>query len=216
MLDWNPMAELGRPSAPRNVPNPVSGAELEHALARSNQWWRLVIMLAAYAGLRVSEIARQRREDVDQVRLVVRGKGDVTAAVPTHPLLWTAVEALPAGPLVRRPHGGLVTGNWLTERARGHFDRLGLPAVHLHRFRHWFGTTLQERYGDLRLTQELMRHASPATTAGYAQVTDARRRAAVAGLPVLGEQLQDAEAEGAEAQHGGEGGQGPPGLLEGT
>jgi len=44
--------------------------------------------------------------------------------------------------------------------------RLGVPAS-AHQLRHWFGTSIYGSTHDLRLTQELMGHQSPVTTAGY-------------------------------------------------
>jgi len=184
-LDWNPMADMPSPRRPRRVPDPVTDDELASALAGSGPWWRRAVLLAAYAGLRASEIARLMREDVCESSLRVWGKGDVGACLPTHPLVWAAVVDLPPGPLFITPHGLQATGRWLSAKARYHFDRLGLFEVHMQRFRHWFGTMIQERYGDIRLTQELMRHASPVSTAGYTQVTGERRAQAVAALPVL-------------------------------
>lgn len=184
-LGWNPMADIPRPRPPRCLPDPVDDAELALALDRSDRWWQLVIVLAAYAGLRAGEICRLAREDVTEVRLTVLGKGEKARAVPTHPLVWAVVAQLPPGPLIAMSAGGPAKSRWLSNRARIHFDRLGLPNVHLHRFRHWFGTTVQRLQGDLRVTQELLGHASPATTAGYAAVADAQLRAAVTALPPL-------------------------------
>jgi integrase/recombinase XerD len=188
MADYDPMTEIPRPRMPARVPKPVTDAELARALDGSDATWRLVITLAAYAGLRVSEIRRLRREDVTAEWLTVReGKGGQDAILPTHPAVWRLVRDLPAGPVV----DAAVTAH-LSASARRHFDGLGLPEVHMHRIRHWFGTAVQRAQGDLRVTQELMRHASPATTAGYAKITDGQRRQAVTALPIPASSLQDA------------------------
>jgi site-specific recombinase XerC len=61
--------------------------------------------------------------------------------------------------------------------------RQGLPAS-LHQARHWYGTNvLRSSGGNLRVAQELLRHASPATTAGYTFITSIERADAVAALP---------------------------------
>jgi site-specific recombinase XerD len=66
---------------------------------------------------------------------------------------------------------------------------LGVPQpMGLHMLRHAYATALLRATEDggaganLRVTQELMRHASPATTAVYTQVTDQERRRAVLNL----------------------------------
>jgi site-specific recombinase XerD len=57
----------------------------------------------------------------------------------------------------------------------------------LHTLRHWFGTqTLRVNGGDLRQTQELMRHQSPVSTAIYTWVDPKAAAVTVAALPVLG------------------------------
>ncbi|MFR9758230.1 tyrosine-type recombinase/integrase [Streptomyces sp. TR06-5] len=53
-----------------------------------------------------------------------------------------------------------------------------------HQLRHRFGTAVYRASGrDLLLTQRLMRHASPATTAGYAAVADEEVHVVVCALP---------------------------------
>lgn len=184
-LDGDPAAELPRPKAPRLMPKPVSDAELARAL-QSPEPWYTAIVLAAYAGLRAEEIGRAQREHVTEDRLLVpNGKGGEPGVVSTHPFLWLVVQERPDGPLVLDRLGRPVTGRWLSINARAHFDALGMPEVHLHRFRHWFGSQIQATFHDLRITQECLRHASVTSTQGYTMVTGKQRAAAVGMLPVL-------------------------------
>jgi site-specific recombinase XerD len=60
---------------------------------------------------------------------------------------------------------------------------LHMHGVRMHRFRHWFGTMIQRLYKDILVTQRLLGHASPATTAGYVLVAAEQTRAAVDLLP---------------------------------
>lgn len=195
MLPADPTSKMTRPRTPGVVPHPVTDAELEHALDRStprwphkyppDQRWRLAILLSAYAGLRVADILALRREDITEARIrIEHGKGDRAAEQPTHPMVWAAVESLPSG-LVIPAWSGWPSGR-LSAQARRHFDNIGMPKVHLHRFRHWYATTLLTSGADIRVVQTLMRHKSLATTAGYLQVADARRVAAVNLLPPMG------------------------------
>lgn len=184
-LDWDPSADLARPRNPNRVPHPVTEEELNAALSRSDRRWRLVVLLASYAGLRAGEISRLRREDVteEQIR-VVRGKGGRDAVLPTHPAIWALVARMPAGLLVRTRTGKQFTGDQLSVMARHHFDSIEMPEVHLHRFRHFFATALLRAGSDIRTVQDLMRHSSLATTAGYIAVTDEQKVKAVSGLPM--------------------------------
>lgn len=186
-LDWDPSSALTPPRDPTGVPHPVTDSELRDALARSSGHWRLVITLAAYAGLRRADICHLRREDVtaDTIR-IERGKGGKSAVLPTHPEIWRLVEPMPPGRLVR------AADHNMSRYARRHFDAIGMPEVHLHRFRHYFATALLRGGADVRVVQSLMRHSSLQTTARYLDIADGQRRLAISTLPVLSSPLQDA------------------------
>jgi len=195
-LTLDPMALLDRPPAGDRLPDPVTDAELEHALARSpRQPWGMAIMLAAYAGLRCFELAALERQDVtaDEIR-IRRGKGGRAAVVPTHPLLWAYVEGELRGRLVRSTQGRPMRAHYLTSAQHLHWDRIGLAGVHLHRFRHWFATALLRQGVDVRVIQELMRHRSITSTQVYTQVASEQRSNAIRTLPAPTSALQRASA----------------------
>ena len=192
-LDGDPMAAIRRPKQPDCIPHPVTDAELAHALHHSNSWWQLVIHLASLEGLRVSEIAGLRREDITEWTVHIRrGKGGSPGTVPAHPHVWQLTCAMPKGQLVRGASGQAVTGHYLSIRAREHFDSIGLPDVHLHRFRDWYATTMLNQGHSIRTVQENLRHKNLASTQGYTKVADGQRRQAVCTLPVLTAPQQDA------------------------
>jgi integrase len=176
-LDWNPALSLTRPRVPKGVPKPVTDDELAEALRTGGQW-TVAILLAAYAGLRCCEIADIQRRDINGHTITVTGKGDKTRVIPTAEVVWHQVGEMT---------GKLVPGTaaQVSVRARDHFDRVGLPDLTLHRFRHWFATTMLARGADLKTVSELLGHASPQTTARYCQISDRQRATAVATLPVL-------------------------------
>jgi integrase len=128
----------------------------------------------------VSEIAGLRWSKVTPDWIFVRGKGGNPESVPTNAELW-GLRSADTGPIL----GVELTGAQLSHRARRHFDRIGLPKVHLHRFRHWYATELLRAGVDVRTVQELMRHRNLASTQGYTLITSGQRRAAVNALPVL-------------------------------
>lgn len=183
-LAGDPAGDMVRPRQPECVPHPVTDEELAIALERSPEPWYTAITLAAYAGLRVSELAGVRREHVTERSIrITRAKGGSPASVDTHPVIWELVEHRPAGPLTVRPDGQQATGHWLTARQRAHFDKIGLPGVTMHRFRHWFGTTLLNAGNDIRTVQESLRHRSITSTQGYTLVSGGQRRLAIRSLP---------------------------------
>lgn len=183
-LSYNPAAGLPRPQVRPGLPRPALDEQVHVAITTLDEPWRLHCILAAYEGLRCVEIARLLREQVSEQSVLVHGKGDRWAAVPTHPLVWSAVRDLPAGPLTRMTNGAPATAHWVSYSTRCKLRKAGL-ALSLHRFRHWFGTTIQHHYRDLRVTQTLLRHASPVSTAVYTEVADESRREAVGCLPDL-------------------------------
>ncbi len=176
-LDWNPAASLTRPKVPAGVRKPVTDDELAEALRGAGEW-RVAIILAAYAGLRCCELATVTRRDVNEHEIIVTGKGDKTRPIPTAPVVWETVRGM-TGPLVAG------TAKEITRETLRHFDRVGLPDVTMHRFRHWFATTLLAGGVDLLTVSKLLGHSSTTVTAVYCQITDGQRRSAVATLPVL-------------------------------
>jgi integrase/recombinase XerD len=185
-LAYDPMTAVKRPKPGDRTPNPVTDAELVIALDRSpDQPWRLATMLGAYQGMRCGEITRVDREDFTAERVRVDGKGGKIRYVPTHPLVWEHVSPLPTGPVIRGVLGGRVTPEHLTASQSCHWRSIGLPNVHLHRLRHWFGTTLVDQGVGIEVVCELMGHASVATTQGYVRVAQRHRAAAILHLPIM-------------------------------
>jgi integrase len=183
-LDGNPTGGMEKPKMPRGIPNPITETELAVLLGLAEPLLTAII-LGAFEGQRRAEIVACRREHItEDVVRIPRGKGGDAGAVPTHPFVWEHVRDRPGGLLVTDRRGNPVTAHWLGVHARYAFDALGLPDVHLHRLRDRYGTVIQEQYGDLRVTQECLRHRSVSSTEKYTLVTSKRRAAAVATLPV--------------------------------
>lgn len=179
-FDFDPTAEMARPKPPRRIPRPCTDEQLQTILARSWEPYLLWSLLAAYEGLRCCEISRLHREHVTEQTLYVHsGKGGKPGVVPTHPVVWDAIKDLPEGPITDRDE------HYVSVCTAHHYRRrLGLN-ISLHRLRHWFGTNIQKRYKDLRVTQEMMRHDHPSSTAGYTEVTSEQKSIAINLLPVF-------------------------------
>ena len=189
-VEVNPMAKMKAPKAPQGVPNPISTNELTAILARVNRKrTRAMVVLAAYQGLRIHEVAKFRGEDIRGDTLRVRGKGGKVANLPLHPAVAKVAETFPRTGWWFPSYGcygkagGHVTGDNVGGVIKDAMQRAGIDG-HAHQLRHWYGTqTLKSSGGNLLIAQKLLRHATVATTAIYAQVDDDDLRAAVAGLP---------------------------------
>ena len=186
-LSCDPTETIPTPPSGQSRPKPITRAEVRIILTRSEDPWLTASMLALLAGLRASEIADIRRQDIDPEYVhVVRGKGGRERWVETSATLWRFVKNRPAGPLVRRPYGrGCVTGRWLSSHQQIHWRSIGLPHVHLHRLRHTFCTEMLAAGHDALALRDLMGHSSVLTTQGYAQVGADQRRRAIASLDAL-------------------------------
>lgn len=177
----NPMIKVGAPKYPERVPRPVSDDDLLRLLTtRMHHRTRVMVLLAALAGLRVSEIARVRGEDVDArtPRLYVIGKGGKRAWLPLHPLLAEVADDMPRRgwwfPANSRRPGDHIHSKSVSDIIGQAMRRAGARGTP-HSLRHWTGTTLLDDGADLRTVQELLRHKSVATTQIYTKVPDQRR-----------------------------------------
>jgi integrase/recombinase XerD len=125
-------------------------------------------------------------EDVDPVAGTLRvvGKGNVEASLPLHPKIGALAEHYPRkGFWFPGRTDGHVSGPWAGQCIVAAFALAGHSAS-AHMLRHWYGThVLRAAGGNLLVAQQLLRHASPATTAIYCLVEDSARTAAVLALP---------------------------------
>jgi len=150
---------------------------------------RAIVELLYATGVRVSELCGLDLDSVDRAREVVRvlGKGDKERMVP---IGRPALRALDAW-LARRPELATAASRkalFLGERQGKRIDPRvvrrvvhaslarveGLPDLGPHGLRHAMATHFLEGGADLRTVQEILGHASVATTQIYTHVTSAR------------------------------------------
>lgn len=184
----NPLLKVGSPKAPERVARPVADAAMLTILkSNMHHRTRVMILLAGLGGLRCSEIARFKGEHVDleRGRFVVLGKGKTVKYVPLHPILATTAESMPTRgywfPSNSSRPGQCVRGKSVSDMIATAIRRTGVDAT-AHQLRHWYGTTLLEDGADIRVVQELLRHASLISTQIYTKATDVRMHAAIRAL----------------------------------
>jgi integrase/recombinase XerC len=180
-LDFDPTVEITRPKVAVGLPRVASDDVARLVLTDAKQPYQLWAQLAAYAGLRCIEIHRLHREHISERHIRVHGKGNKYRLIPTHPLIWAAVEQLPPGAVVEAPDEKAVSN-----RFRRYCEEHYGITFSLHRLRGWFATGIMSRQHDLRVVQELLGHSNPATTARYTAVSDLQMRAGVSMLPAFG------------------------------
>jgi integrase/recombinase XerD len=165
LLGDDPTVGVPAPKLPRRCASPIDPADVARLIAASTGLDRLVLMLAACAGLRVSEIAAVDGTDVDlghRVLTVRAGKGGSFSTVPIIDELAAEFERWPSsGRLV--PMSGASVGDRLRRLLRRH-GVAGRP----HDLRHTFAAVMADRLnGNLYAVATLMRHAEVATTQRY-------------------------------------------------
>lgn len=177
----DPTLRIDRPKLHAGLPRPIGDDDLDMALRMADTRMRAMLLTAHLAGARCIEIARLEREDVcdtyDPPVILLHGKGDKDRVVPLHDELATALRVLPmprAGRVFRSPTGRPLTANGVSWEICQYLHTLGISDT-AHSLRHWFGTHFYAATKDLRVTQEMMGHASPTTTAIYTRwsVSDA-------------------------------------------
>lgn len=172
----NPTLKLTRPKMRRSLPRPVSRDDFLYVLDQAaTKQLRAMIALAGYAGLRCIEIAALDASDIMQhldppVLVVAHGKGDKPRVQPMPTPIIDALRAhgvAAHGAVFRDDDGTQLTAGRVSHLLRSHMHNCNVIASG-HQLRHAYGTEVYRHSGnDLRMTQELMGHSSPATTAGY-------------------------------------------------
>ncbi len=182
------------PKLPRGIPKPLDVAQaadlLEAAGDADNAPWlglrdRALFTLLYGCGLRIAEaLGLNGRETPTGETLRVRGKGDKERLVPVLDVVREAIAAYrracpfdTAGdrPLFVGARGARLAAGVAQARLRTLRRELGLPETATpHALRHSFATHLLAGGGDLRTIQDLLGHASLATTQRYTAVDVAR------------------------------------------
>ena len=187
----DPTAYIRPPRRPRTVPRPITDEQFWRldAQAAGDQSLRAMVRLAGLAGLRVHEVGRFHGTDLDwqSKTITVTGKGGHRSVIPAQAAILEIARRMPwLGywfPSQRSSHVG---GRTVSQHIRLHMIRCRVPGTP-HCLRHYFGTELVARGADIRVVQELMRHAQLNTTAIYVAVADTRKRTAIDMLGPRGE-----------------------------
>lgn len=163
------------PRLNRLVPRPASPEDVAYAIHAADPMMAAWLSLGTFQGLRCFEIGRLRREDIIDNReppllVIPDGKGG------RQDILTLNKEAELALHNFGFPRGGFFFLNrdghpfkpaTISRYIAGYLRGLGIEAT-AHQLRHLFVTSVWSATKDLRVTQEMARHADPRTTSGYA------------------------------------------------
>lgn len=169
-------------SMPHPIPEGIEGVKRMIEVAR-NADQRALVGLMGLMGLRVSEALSIGVEhfDLNDMMLVVRGKGDRTRHVPISSTAWEVLSN-PIVAAMERDDKKLV--HYQDRSARKCITNLGRRAglsrsISSHDLRATFATEAYNHTKDQRVVQELMGHANGSTTEIYIGVSVAKMKAAV-------------------------------------
>jgi integrase/recombinase XerD len=182
LMDTSPINGINTPRRRGRLPKVLRKADVERLLTceRLDTRDRALLLLMLDAGLRLAEVSRLQRGDInlDEECIKVQGKGGKERIVPIGDRLLDALEhwiysevGFPTDPLFP---GYTEVG--LQPRAIGEaIYRIGREAglkqrLSPHMLRHTFATRLLRRGVNLRVIQELLGHANLATTQIYTHV----------------------------------------------
>jgi len=196
-IDQDPTEYLEAPRGWKKLPRHLSGEEVERLLAHPDRGTRtglrdaLLLALLYDCGLRVSELAALRLDQIDlEAWLIrVRGKGDKERFVPFGEEARAAILAYRSGARERTrradgnghlfpgARGGHLTRQRAWQIVKAHLAGAGVArSVSPHTLRHSFATHLLDNGADLRAVQMLLGHADISTTQIYTHISRERLR----------------------------------------
>jgi integrase/recombinase XerC len=190
----NPAAEVRTPKLPQPLPRVLTKddanalMEFPEGGSPAARRDRAILETLYSTGARVSELVGMNREDLDAREGLVRlrGKGRKERVVPIGDVALEAIReyhtalsrhSSPATrhsthgqPLFLNARGGRLTARSVARLVGKYSSRLMGGRVSPHALRHSFATHLLDEGADLRAIQEMLGHASLATTQKYTHV----------------------------------------------
>ncbi len=171
----------------KKLPRALSVEHVMSAIEEGEAEWehlrdKAVITLLYGGGLRISEALNLNYTDVDDAEVIkIIGKGNKERLVPVLPEVRAAIKAYKAAcpyngeALFYGSKGKRLRAEIVQKKLRSYRGILGLPDYATpHALRHSFATHLLAEGADLRSIQELLGHASLATTERYTHIDSKR------------------------------------------
>jgi integrase len=183
----SPAEKLPKLRKPKSMPRPFTQNEVAIIMTEAREPHRDWFILSCFAGFRAAEISLCSGADLEEVGdgfmiRIPKGKGDTNLALPAHPVIVKMIQSY-------NTLGRLwptMQSHSLSVAACKELRRLGINKK-LHSGRHYFATSAYAvSNGDILAVSKLMRHASPATTAIYAELASPVAKAVVNALQTPG------------------------------
>ena len=173
---------IPRAKKAKKLPVVLNKEEIKHVLAKiNNVKHKLILGLAYSSGLRISEVANIKIEDLDlnnKTITIRQGKGakDRLSILPEkiiEPLKKYTKNKTGNNYLFESARGGKLTERSLQKVFQNALNRSNIKkSASFHSLRHSFATHLLESGTDIRYIQELLGHARLETTQIYTKVSN--------------------------------------------
>jgi len=171
----NPMEEVLPPRCPKKVMATLEPRETMRLISSASSSLRdkAILTLLIDTGMRASELARIRGQDIKADTVVVQGKcgqREIPILPETQRLLLALVAQDGRDGYVFHGHKGPLTRKGVYRIVSTHMRKVGIegPKLGPHRIRHAFGKGYLMDGGDLSSLQNLMGHNNITTTQKYA------------------------------------------------
>jgi integrase len=191
VLARNPLDPVDQPKADEREMKVLDVDQLATVLDDMNERYRVLVLVAAYCGLRAGELVGLRRKRVDLVRRRITVEEQITeisggelvtgppktkagrreVPIPsfvadqlvTHMATWS--EPGPNGLVFTSPGGGPIRWrSWVGRYWRPVVDPLGHKDLRFHDMRHTFASLAIASGADIKTLQRILGHASAAMT----------------------------------------------------
>tara|TARA_R110000772_G_scaffold55227_3_gene125976 strand:- start:366 stop:1211 length:846 start_codon:yes stop_codon:yes gene_type:complete len=172
LLDVDPAYQMVAVKVPRPLPRPVPEDALRNAYEMATTEVKCMMLLGAMGGLRLSEITNLHMENREGNLLRVLGKGQKERIIPMNATLTAALDRMEL-----EGEWGFYFPNPDTHLARS----ISYVSIHMkkdlpgkysaHSLRHRAASVAYGETKDIRAVQELLGHASVATTQLYTAIT---------------------------------------------
>lgn len=188
------LGSVAKMPVPKKRPVFFSEDEIQVMLGKADPFWRTVVYLGYYAGVRLGEMLNLGWQDVDFARQELRitpkegwnPKDGEAREIDLHP---TLAEHLKAWKAVSSQHERVVPWDRKTHQFSMMFSaflrRCGIEKGSLHSLRHSFASHLAMRDVNLLKIARLMGHSNVQTTQIYAHLQPSSLREAVLRLPAI-------------------------------
>jgi site-specific recombinase XerD len=188
--------EQHRPRQDKRLPVVLSKYEIKKLItSEKNLKHRLLLMMVYASGLRVGEVVRLQRQDIDIGRKLIniraaKGRKDRYTLI-SDMVINTLNDYYSKYEVTNWLFSGAETNKHLVTRSVQKIFKLALKAAKIekkasiHSLRHSFATHLLEGGTDIRYIQELLGHSSIRTTERYAHVAKRRTLAITSPLDTI-------------------------------